>query len=48
MGLLHISFFWAEVEFGGAVYFLTKVWEGVDQIQVRSIELHLLIEVKML
>jgi len=41
-------FFWAEIEFGGAVYFLRNVWEGVDQIQVRLIELHLLIEVKML
>ena len=44
---LHL-FFWAEIEFKGAVYFLRNVWEGVDQIQMRLIELHLLIEVKML
>ena len=41
-------FFWTEIEFKGAVYFLRNVWEGVNPIQVRLIELHLLIEVKML
>jgi len=40
--------FFAEIEFGGAGYFLRNVWEGVDQIQVRLIELHLLIKVKIL
>ena len=47
IGLATHLFFWAEIEFKGAVYFLRNVWEGVDQIQVRLIELHLLIEVKM-
>jgi len=48
IGLATHLFFWAEIEFRVAVYFLRNVWEGVDQIQVRLIKLHLLIEVKML
>jgi len=37
IGLAAHLFFWAEIEFKVAVYFLRNVWVGVDQIQARLI-----------